>query len=147
MLQIKFHQNWPTGLRDIQVSSENYDKMTESGRTRQIQPTFSKRGYKNSNSVGIFIVSLSYIWRGGLEYRKPPSTILPAYNNASHRIFMCNTNSIYPCIVLVWLNNIWKKNFLRRCACQKTLYFDIITRDASAILPNIERLKEKNQSI
>ena len=44
MLHIKFDQHWPTGLRDIQVSSEWWQN---SGRTRQIQysPPFSKRGY------------------------------------------------------------------------------------------------------
>ena len=44
MLLIKFDQHWPTGLRDIQVSSELWQN---SGRTRQNQysPPFSKRGY------------------------------------------------------------------------------------------------------
>ena len=53
MLHIKFDQHWPTGLRDIQVSSELWqnDRVTEwqnPGRSRQIQysPPFSKRGYK-----------------------------------------------------------------------------------------------------
>ena len=49
-------QHWPTGLRDIKVSSELWqkDRMTEpqnSGRTRQIQYTFSKRGYKKPNGL------------------------------------------------------------------------------------------------
>ena len=51
MLHIKFDQHWPTGLRDIQVSSELWQNegMTEpqnSGRTRQIQysPRFFKAG-------------------------------------------------------------------------------------------------------
>ena len=57
MLHIKFDQHWPTGLRDIQVSSELWqnDSTQNSGRTRQIQysPTFSKRGYKNYIPLGI----------------------------------------------------------------------------------------------
>ena len=60
MLHIKFDQHWPTGLRDIKVSSEllrQNDVMTEPqnfGRTRQIQysPTFSKRGYNYSRLLG-----------------------------------------------------------------------------------------------
>ena len=36
MFHIKFDQDWPTGLRDIQVSSEGYDRMTEGqGKSRQ----------------------------------------------------------------------------------------------------------------
>ena len=39
MLHIKFDQDWPTGLRDIQVSSKKLwqnERMTESGRTKSI---------------------------------------------------------------------------------------------------------------
>ena len=51
MLHIKFDQHWPTGLRDILVSSE-YDRMTEPQNSRRqgkssIAPTFSKQGYNN----------------------------------------------------------------------------------------------------
>ena len=51
MLHIKFDQDWPTGLRDIQVSSELWQnhRMTQpqnAGRTMQIQyrPYFFKAG-------------------------------------------------------------------------------------------------------
>ena len=35
-----------------------------------------KEHIKNSNSVGIFVVSLSYIWSGGSVNRKTPPTVL-----------------------------------------------------------------------
>ena len=51
MLHIKFDQHWPTGLRDIQVSSELWQN---SGRTRQIQysPPFSSGAIKTTTTTG-----------------------------------------------------------------------------------------------
>ena len=72
MLHIKFDQHWPTGLRDIEVSSElsRNDRLIEwqnSGRTRQIQysPHFSKRGY-NYRPVSI-LPTVSKIYERSLE--------------------------------------------------------------------------------
>ena len=47
MLHIKFDQDWPSGLRDIQVSSKKLwqnHRMSGQGKS-SITPTFSKRGY------------------------------------------------------------------------------------------------------
>ena len=41
--------------------------------------------------VEIFVVTLSYIGRGGPVNRKSPSTVLTTYTNTDHRIFMCNS--------------------------------------------------------
>ena len=52
MLHIKFDQDWPTGLRDIQVSSELWQKdgMTEGQGKSSIAPTFLKRVRPNLSS-------------------------------------------------------------------------------------------------
>ena len=52
MLHIKFDQHWPTGLRDIQVSSELWQnhRILEGQGKSSIASTFSKRGYKNNLS-------------------------------------------------------------------------------------------------
>ena len=56
MLHIKFDQDWPTGLRDIQVSSELWqnDTVTEpqnDGRTGQIQYSPHFFSHKDTNAI------------------------------------------------------------------------------------------------
>ena len=46
----------------------------------------------DSNYVGIFVVSLSYIWRGGPLSQNSPSTVLTAYNNIRAIVFLYVTN-------------------------------------------------------
>ena len=70
MLHIKFDQDWPTGLRDIQVSSELWrkdgmtewqsDRMTRGQGKSSIAPTFSKRGYKKVLSIYFNLILLGY---------------------------------------------------------------------------------------
>ena len=55
----------------------------------------SCKSHKNYNFVGVFVVSLSYICRGGPVNRKSPSTVLTAFNNTGHRTFICNYQYIF----------------------------------------------------
>ena len=55
MLHIKFDQHWPTGLKDVQVSSELWqnDRILEGQGKSSIAPTFSKQGYKYGDVLKI----------------------------------------------------------------------------------------------
>ena len=40
-------------------------------------------------------MSLSNVWRGDPVNRKSPATVLTAYNNIGHRIFICNSMCVF----------------------------------------------------